>query len=41
MKYKRPRICGHCIYYENGFCLRNEDEPKARDYIEVACNFGK
>jgi hypothetical protein len=47
MKRKRlkPRICGHCIYYngdsEIGFCELNEEEPEAKYYNEVACNLGK
>ena len=45
MRYKKPKICGHCIFFvgdkDFGFCWRNEDEPKARYYNEVACNLGK
>jgi hypothetical protein len=47
MKRKRlkPRICGHCIYYngdsESGFCELNEEEPEPKYYNEVACNLGK
>jgi len=44
-KWGKPRICGHCIYYEgnheSGFCWLNEDEPEPRYYNQVACKLGK
>jgi len=40
VKRKKPKICGQCIYYENGFCWLDEDKPTARYYNEVACNLG-
>jgi hypothetical protein len=40
-KKLKPYICGQCIYYKDGFCWRNEEEPEAKYYNEVACIWGK